>query len=221
MATDDDNGWSLANRIAAWGLAVALLAGIIQIGQTAGWFCDTPLREDCRPDALPTGGTTTTPVAPTGTPETPRTGGSTRPSTSPTPEPTENATTTGSAARVVWKGKVLIHRAAGIDLDTAPPSQASGPAGTIGSADVLLDNSRYGTTYRLTAMSGASFADVTGGGTPDANSCRESLQTVPVGDASTGVGTTLCIGTALGNVMMARVAGDADDGLSLTVTQWQ
>ncbi|MEU4240762.1 hypothetical protein [Actinoplanes sp. NPDC026619] len=212
MATDEGNGWSRGNKIAAWSLAgtmAAALFAVIQIGQGADWFCDTSLGKDCKITAEPT--------EPDDRGTTPPTRNPTRPPTDPTPESTGDDK---PVARVVWNGKVLIHKAAGIELDTAPPSQATGPAGTIDSADVLLDNSRYGTRYRLTAMSGARFADVSADGTTDAYSCLDSLQTVPVADAPAEVGTKLCVRTGVGNVMMVRVTGDADDGLYLAVTQW-
>ena len=220
MATDDGNGWSRANKIGAWALGVTVVAALftfIQIGQDADWFCGTSLGKECEVLVGPTGGYTGSPTVPGGGETTPPTKNPTRPPADPTPESTP---VDKPVARVVWSGKVLIHKAAGIELDTAPPSQATGPAGTIDSADVLLDNSRYSTRYRLTAMSGARFADVTEDGTPDAYSCLDSLQTVPVGDAPAEDGTTLCIRTGAGNVVMARVTGDADDGLYLAVTQW-
>ena len=220
MAKDDGNGWTLANRIAAWALAVTGVAAIIQIGQDADWFCGTSLGQDCKVIADPSGPVPVTPTTSINTGTTPPSKNPSRPTTSPTPGPTEKTPAGKPTARVLWSGKVLIHKAAGLELDSAPPGQATGPAGTIDSADVLLDNSRYGTSYRLTAMSGARLADVTDEGTPDAYSCLDSLQTVPVGDAPAEVGTTLCVRTGVGNVMTARVTSDADDGLYLAVTQW-
>jgi hypothetical protein len=155
MATED--GWSLANKLAAAALVVTLVAAVftfIQVGQGADWFCGTPLGKPCEAAPTPTVSVSPATTPPTKTP--------TAEPTTHTPEPSRTTEPTKKpTAAVAWSGRVLIHKAAGIELDTAPPSQATGPAGTIEAADILLDNSRYGTHYRLTAMSGVSLADMT------------------------------------------------------------
>jgi hypothetical protein len=94
----------------------------------------------------------------------------------------------------VWKGPFRLRHLSGIDVDTAPPSLATGPADNLDQGDLFYDN-RDAFSPKLWPE--ALLAIPESNTRPDANVCAEALVTLRSNDPiDPQPGQYLCVRTA-------------------------
>lgn len=142
----------------------------------------------------------------------------TEPSTPPTskpppPPPTQSWVT-------AWKGPFRLRLLSGIDVDTAPPSLATGPAGNLDQGDLFYDNSD---ALSAKLVPYAAFAIPEPNSRPDAKVCAEALVTLRNNDSFEPLpGQYLCVGTASGRLARLEVTDVQQyDHVRFNVVIWE
>ena len=153
---------------------------------------------------------------PTATP-TPTPSRSKTPKPTPTPSPTpvmEPSTPPTSKAPPppppptprwvkAWNGPFRLQHLSGIDLDTTPPSFATGPADNLDQGDLFYDN-RDALSPKLVPQAWVAIPE--SNTRPDANACDKALGTLRNNDPiDPKPGQYLCLGTALGRLARLEV----------------
>lgn len=119
---------------------------------------------------------------------------------------------------VRWTGQFLLRMINGADLDTVPPSAATGPAGNYNKGDLFYDNRE--------ALGNWLYAGNTpvavwrSSGKPNANACTDAITTVGLSKISPEPGQVLCVATTAGRIAALKVVEAQYGGVLFDVTVW-
>lgn len=209
-----------SERRSSWGERIAIITAIASVIGTVVtvlaflysedvWCRLNPESSSCYPtpgpvplpDPWDTEPTTTTQYPPEPEPTTTR---------RPLPPPPPDA--------VRWQGQFLIRQVTGVELDTLPPSPATGPGGNIEAGDLFYDNSEA-LGYRLTTF-GAPVAVWQSDQELTPRACADAITTVGVGQVTPEPGMVLCVATTGRRVAAVQVVEEGSNGVLLNVMVW-
>jgi hypothetical protein len=164
------------------------------------------------PPSTPTSPTSPTPPEPSPTPQAP----TSKPPRPPSPSPSPTLVGWVKA----WKGPFRLPHISGIDLDTAPPSYATGRAGNLDQGDLFYDN-RDALFPKLVPHAWVAIPE--SHTRPDANACDAALETLRNNDPfEPQPGQYLCIGTASGRLAWLEVTDVSEyDYVRFNVVTWK
>jgi len=119
---------------------------------------------------------------------------------------------------VRWTGRFLLHSINGAELDTIPPSPATGPAGNWQDGDLFYDNREALGNWLYAGAIPIALWDSSDKPTPRA--CADAITTVGFGKVQPKPGMVLCVATTERRIAALEVVRAEYGGVLFNVTVW-